>query len=74
MLIFISDSVSLDVSGTEAEAAAAEGLCGDLNTEDLETTFLLMACRSVLFSAAYPYFECACHIWYVVSRTTSSQS
>ena len=42
MLISISDSVSLDVSGTEAEAAAAEGLWGDLNAEDLETPFLLM--------------------------------
>ena len=38
MLISISDSVSLDVSGTEAEAAAAD-LCGDLNAEDLETPF-----------------------------------
>ena len=42
MLISISDSVSLDVSGTEAEAAGAEGLWGDLNAEDLETLFLLM--------------------------------
>ena len=42
MLIFISDSVSLDVSGIEAVAAAAEGLWGDLNAEDLETLFLLM--------------------------------
>ena len=42
MLISISDSVSLDVSGTEAEAAAAEGLWGDLNAEYLETPFLLM--------------------------------
>ena len=42
MLISISDSVSLEVSGTEAVAAAAEGHCGDLNTEDLETSFLLM--------------------------------
>ena len=42
MLISISDSMSLDVSGTEAEAATAEGLCGDLNAEDLETPFLLM--------------------------------
>ena len=33
-------SVSLGVSGTEAEAT--EGLWGDLNTEDLETPFLLM--------------------------------
>ena len=59
MLISISDSVSLDVSGTEAEAAAAEGLWGDL-----EIPFLLMlprrklklsfsqVCHSVLFSAA----------------------
>ena len=39
-LIFISDSVSLEVS--EAVAAAAEGLCGDLNAENLETPFLLM--------------------------------
>ena len=37
MLISISDSVSLDVSGTEAEAA--EGLCGDVNAEDLQTPF-----------------------------------
>ena len=42
MLISITDSVSLDVSGTEAEDAAAEGLWGDLNAEDLETPFLLM--------------------------------
>ena len=42
MLISISDSVSLDVSGTEAEAVAAEGLRGDLNAEDLETPFILM--------------------------------
>ena len=44
MLISISDSVCLYVSGTEAEAvaAAAEGLWGDLNAEDLETPFLLM--------------------------------
>ena len=41
MLIF-SDSVSLDVSGTEAEAAAAEGFWGDLNAEHLETPFLLI--------------------------------
>ena len=34
-----SDSVSLDVSGTEAEAAAAERLWGDLNAEDLESPF-----------------------------------
>ena len=42
MLISISDSVSLDASGTEAEVVAAEGLCGDLNAKDLETPFLLM--------------------------------
>ena len=42
MLISISDSVSLDVFGTEAEAAAAESLWGDLNAKDLETPFLLM--------------------------------
>ena len=42
MLISISDSVSLDVSGTEAEAVAAEVPWGDLNLEDLETPFLLM--------------------------------
>ena len=42
MLISISDSVSLEVSGTEAVATAAEGLSGDLNVEDLETPFLLM--------------------------------
>ena len=35
MLISTSDSVSLYVSRTEAEAAAAEGLCGDLKAEDL---------------------------------------
>ena len=29
--------MSLEVYGTEAVAAAAEGLCGDLNAEDLET-------------------------------------
>ena len=34
--------MSLDVSGTETDAAAAEGLWGDLNAEDLETPFLLM--------------------------------
>ena len=36
MLISISDSVSLEVSRTEAEtvAANAEGLSGDLNIED----------------------------------------
>ena len=42
MLILISDSVSMDVSPTETEAVAAEGLLGDLNAEDLETPFLLM--------------------------------
>ena len=42
MLISISDSVSLDVSGTEVADADAEGLWGDLNAEDLETPFLLM--------------------------------
>ena len=42
MLISISDSVSREVSGTEAVAAAAEGLCDDLNMEDLEVPFLLM--------------------------------
>ena len=42
MLIYISDSVSLEVSGTEAVVADAEGLSGELNTEDLETPFLLM--------------------------------
>ena len=42
MLIFISDSVSCDVSRTEAVAVDAEGLSGDLNEEDLETPFLLM--------------------------------
>ena len=39
MLISISDSVSLYVSGTEAEAAAEEGLLGDLNAEDFKTPF-----------------------------------
>ena len=42
MLISISDFLPLDISGTEAEAAAAEGLCGDLNAEDFETSFLLI--------------------------------
>ena len=42
MLISISDSVSPEVSGTEAVAVVAEGLSGDLNTEDLDTPFLLM--------------------------------
>ena len=42
MLISISDSMSLDVSGTEAEAAAVEVLWGDLNAEVLGTPFLLM--------------------------------
>ena len=42
MLISIADSVSLEVSGIEAQAAAAEGLWGDLNAEDLKTPFLLM--------------------------------
>ena len=68
MLISISDSVSLDVSGTEAAAAATEGLCGDLKAGDLETPFFLMlphrklklsfseVCHSVLFSAACPDF------------------
>ena len=42
MLISIPDSVSGQVSGTEAEAVAPEGLSGDLNMEDLDTPFLLM--------------------------------
>ena len=42
MLISISDSVSREVSGTEAVAADTEGLSGDLKVEDLETPFLLM--------------------------------
>ena len=42
MLISISDSVSLEVCRTEAVAVVAEGCSGDLNTEDLETPFLLM--------------------------------
>ena len=42
MLISISDSVSHEVSGTEAVTVAPEGLSGDLNVEDLETPFLLM--------------------------------
>ena len=42
MLISISDSVALDVSIAEAEAAVMEGLCDDLKAEDLETPFLLM--------------------------------
>ena len=45
MLISISDSVSHEVSGTEA--VASEGCCGDLNVEDfskvlVDTPFLLM--------------------------------
>ena len=42
MLISISDSDSHEVSGTEAVAADAESLSGDLNGEDLDTPFLLM--------------------------------
>ena len=42
MLISISDSVSREVSGTEAVAVAAEGLSGDWNMEDFDTPFLLM--------------------------------
>ena len=42
MLISISDSVSLEVSGTEAVAVDAESLSGELNAENLETPFLLM--------------------------------
>ena len=42
MLISISDLVSHEVFGTEAVAATAEGLSGDLNAEDLEIPFLLM--------------------------------
>ena len=42
VLISISDSVSHEVSGTEAVTVAPEGLSGDLNVEDLETPFLLM--------------------------------
>ena len=42
MLISISDSVSCEVSGTEAVAVAAEGRSGDLKLEDLDTPFLLM--------------------------------
>ena len=42
MLISISDSISHEVSGTEAVAAAAEGLSGELNMKDLDTPFLLM--------------------------------
>ena len=34
--------MSLEVSGTEVAAVAAEGLSVDLNAEDLETLFLLM--------------------------------
>ena len=40
MLISISDSVSREVPGTEAEAA--EGHSGDLKPEDLDIPFLLM--------------------------------
>ena len=42
MLIPISDLVSCEVSGTEAVAADAVGLSGDLNTEDLDTPLRLM--------------------------------
>ena len=42
MLISISDSVSREVSGTEAVAVALEGHSGDLNAEDLNTPLLLM--------------------------------
>ena len=35
MLISFSDSVSLDLSGTEAEAEAAEGLWGDFECRRL---------------------------------------
>ena len=42
MLISISDSVSPEVSGTEAVAAATEGHTDDLNAGDLETPFFLM--------------------------------
>ena len=42
MLISISDSVSREASGTEAVAGAVEGCTGELNTEDLETPFLLV--------------------------------
>ena len=44
MQISISDSVSLKVSETEAEAVAtdAESLSDDFNAKDLETTFLLV--------------------------------
>ena len=42
MRISISDLISHEVSGTEAVAAAAEGLSGDLNAEDLDIPFLLM--------------------------------
>ena len=42
MLISISDLESLEVSETETVAAAVEGLCGDLNAEDLEIPFLLI--------------------------------
>ena len=66
MLISISDSVSREVSGTEA--VAPEGLSGDLNAEDLDTPFLLMwphrklklslnqVCLSKLFTVACPAF------------------
>ena len=42
MLIYISDSVSHEVSGTEAVAVAPKGLSGELKAEDLDTSFLLM--------------------------------
>ena len=42
MLISISDLVSCEVAGTEADAMAAEGRSGDLKPEDLDTPFLLM--------------------------------
>ena len=59
MLISISDSVSLEVSGTEAVVVAAEGLCGDLNVEDLETPFLLKT-ETVLQSGLLFYVLLSC--------------
>ena len=42
MLISVSDSVSREVSGSQAVAVAPEGLSGDLNTKDLDTPFFVM--------------------------------
>ena len=66
MLISISDSVSCEVSGTEAVAVAPECLSGDLNAENslpydvtskkLEKTKSVQVCLLVLVTAACPDF------------------